>query len=137
MQEISKVADCCLIGGKAEEHLLREINTLSGNVAQVFPGTLTLGQIAALLSKTDLLLSVDTGPLHIGQAVGTCTLGLFGPTDPGIWGPRGSRDCVIYRPVECSPCWGKGECNGHGCMKNISSQEVIETAIKLLQKQQS
>lgn len=137
LQAISKVADCCLIGGKTEEKLLGEINALSGNVAQVFPGTLTLGQIAALLKTTDLLLSVDTGPLHIGQAVGTRTLGLFGPTDPGIWGPRGIDDGVIYRPVACSPCWGKGECMGHLCMENISSQEVIEVAMTMLGKEKS
>ena len=136
LQEISKVADCCLIGGKAEQNFLEEINKLSGDVAQVFPGTLTLGQIAALLNTTDLLLSVDTGPLHIGQAVGTCTLGLFGPTDPGIWGPRGSQDEVIYRPVDCSPCWGKGDCAGHQCMNNITPHQVIETAMRMLGKEE-
>lgn len=132
VQQISKVADCCLIGGKAEEQVLEEINQLSGNVSQVFAGTLSLGQVAALLKITDLLLSVDTGPLHIGQAVGTPTLGLFGPTDPGIWGPRGSKDCIIYKPADCSPCWGKGECSGHQCMANILPEEVIAMAMKML-----
>jgi predicted lipopolysaccharide heptosyltransferase III len=132
LQEISKIANCCLIGGKAEQNLLNEINELSGNVGQVFAGTLTLGQVAALLKATDLLLSVDTGPLHIGQAVGTPTLGLFGPTDPGVWGPRGNKDCVIYRPEDCSPCWGRGECRGHRCMANILPEEVIEMAMTML-----
>lgn len=134
LQEISQVADCCLIGGKAEANLLEEINALAGNVAQVFAGTLTLGQVAALLKRTDLLLSVDTGPLHIGQAVGTLTLGLFGPTDPGIWGPRGINDGIIYKPVECSPCWGKGECLGHRCMNTILPEEVIEMAMVMLKE---
>lgn len=134
VQEISQVADCCLIGGKAEANLLEEINEGSCNVAQVFAGNLTLGQVTALLKRADLLLSVDTGPLHIGQAVGTPTLGLFGPTDPGIWGPRGSEDYVIYRPVECSPCWGKGECRGHRCMTTILPEEVIKMAMTMLKK---
>ncbi|MDF2635485.1 MAG: rfaQ 3 [Pelosinus sp.] len=135
LQEVSQVADCCLIGGKAEINLLEEINALSGNVAQVFAGNLTLGQVAALLVRADLLLSVDTGPLHIGQAVSTPTLGLFGPTDPGIWGPRGSKDCIIYRPVDCSPCWGKGECREHRCMANILPEEVIGLAMTMLKEQ--
>lgn len=134
IREISAQADCCLIGGKAETALLNEINDLSGNAAQVFDGTLTLGQVAALLKRADLLISVDTGPLHIGQAVGTPILGIFGPTDPHIWGPRNPHDSVIYNPVDCSPCWGKGECNGHRCMADILPEEVIKRALGMIKR---
>lgn len=137
LRELSQQADCCLIGGKTEKELLDEINRLSGNVAQVFDGSLTLGQVAALLKRTDLLISVDTGPLHIGQAVGAPVLAIFGPTDPHIWGPRNANDSVIYKPVTCSPCWGKGECKEHLCMVGILPEEVIGVATAMLQRSQN
>ena len=130
--ELSKVAECCLIGGKLEEPFLNEINELAGKCAQVYGGTLTLGQVAALIQMADGMISVDTGPLHIAQAVHTTVLGLFGPTDPVIWGPRNKQDIIFYNKVECSPCWGKGLCPNHQCMLMIDSDRVIASAIKML-----
>ncbi len=132
IREISKYADCCLIGGKVEEPFLNEINELAGKCAQVYGGTLTLGQVAALIQRADLMISVDTGPLHMGQAVNTPVIGLFGPTDPAIWGPRNKKDIIIYHKVECSPCWGKGPCPEHQCMAKIDRDEVIASAMELL-----
>ena len=102
--EISTYADCYLIGGKAEEDFLNEINDLAGSCAEVYGGTLTLGQSAALIQMADVMISVDTGPLHIAQAVHTPVLALFGPTNPAIWGPRNKQDIIFYHKVECSPC---------------------------------
>jgi len=132
IREISKSADCCLIGGKVEEPFLNEINELAGKCAQVYGGTLTLGQVAALIQRADLMISVDTGPLHIAQAVNTPVIGLFGPTDPAIWGPRNKKDIIIYNQVECSPCWGRGPCPEHQCMAKIDRHEVIASARELL-----
>ena len=132
ISEISQYADCCLIGGKAEQPLLNEINELSGQRGKVYGGIFTLGQSAALIHMADLMISVDTGPLHIAQAVNTPVLALFGPTDPYGWGPRNQHDKIIYNKIECSPCWGKGPCPNHQCMVAIESHTVIESAIEML-----
>ena len=95
------------------------------NKERVLAGTLSLQEIAALIKISDVLLSVDTGPLHISQGVNTPVVALFGPTDPKIWGPRNSNDKIIYKKIECSPCWGKGKCEDNICMEKIDAIEVI------------
>ncbi|WP_346353559.1 glycosyltransferase family 9 protein [Azotosporobacter soli] len=120
-----------LIGGQREKAALDQIREMAEGQGEVLAGELTLPQVAALLQQSDLLVSVDTGPLHIGQGVGIPTLALYGPTDPAIWGPRGVRDRVIYHP-DCEPCWGKGDCLEKKCMANISQAEVIKNAMEML-----
>ncbi|HWQ62115.1 MAG TPA: glycosyltransferase family 9 protein [Negativicutes bacterium] len=126
VKELAPDADCCLIGGKAEGPLLAEINRSADGMAQVLPGTLTLGELAALVKKADLVVTVDTAPLHIAQAVGTPVVALFGPTDPRIWGPRGPRDVVLQAPAECSPCWGRTACNDNKCLATIDARTVTK-----------
>ncbi|MEN6414727.1 MAG: glycosyltransferase family 9 protein [Veillonellales bacterium] len=135
LQSLSSQADCCLIGGPKEQACLEQINHRAGNLAQVFGGTLTLGESSALISQADLLITVDTAPLHIAQAVDTPVLALFGPTDPKGWGPRGPRDIVLQAPAACAPCWGKGNCERHACMEQISSDQVVSAALNMLGKQ--
>lgn len=130
--ELSKQADCCLIGGGKEAEQLQVINERSGGKAQVFGGTLSLGEIAALLKIADLLITVDTGPLHIAQGVGTKVLALFGPTDPAVWGPRGKKDIVLQSEEDCSPCWGKTDCQENTCMQQLTAERVIATAQQML-----
>jgi predicted lipopolysaccharide heptosyltransferase III len=132
IQALSPVADCCLIGGQAEGPLLEQINRKAADVAQVYPGTLTLGELAALTKEADLVVTVDTAPLHIAQAVGTPVVALFGPTDPRIWGPRGPRDVVLQVPAECSPCWGRAACSDNKCVNLLSADQVTSAALILL-----
>ena len=97
------------------------------NKERVLAGTLSLQEIAALIKISDVLLSVDTGPLHISQGVNTPVVALFGPTDPKIWGPRNSNDKIIYKKIDCSPCWGKGVCEKNSCMEKIEVEEIVAT----------
>lgn len=129
IRRLAPVAACYLIGGRGEQRQLEEINASSGSLAGVLAGTLTLGEVAALIEKAKLLVTVDTGPMHIANAVGTPAVALFGPTDPKGWGPRGASDIVLQHPVNCSPCWGKRPCEDHQCMKNLDTDTVISAAI--------
>ena len=132
IRELAAVADIGLIGGKAEKEYLEEINQSAGNLARVYGGVFDLKQLAALMAEADLLISVDTAPLHIAQAVGTPVLALFGPTDPVTWGPRGERDFVFYHQADCSPCWGKSKDCDHRCMASIKPDDVVRKAIEML-----
>ena len=132
IRRLVPAAECYLIGARHEAGKLTQINKSAGDLAGELAGTLTLGELAALIAEARLLITVDTGPMHIANAVGTPVVALFGPTDPRGWGPRGPRDIVLQRPVECSPCWGKSECNDHRCMEMISSDELIEKALSRL-----
>ena len=65
----------------------------------------SLEKTAALLRRCDLLVSNDTGIMHLAAAMGTPTVGLFGPNSPRYWAPLGSRATYVYdTKVACSPC---------------------------------
>lgn len=85
-----------LIGGLNDAALLQQAAHEAGLAqSRVLAGSLTLPELAAFLRRAALLVTVDTGPLHIAQAVRCPTVAVFGPTDPRIWGPRGEYDVVI------------------------------------------
>lgn len=92
---------------------------------------LGLRLLAAVLSRLDLVISNDTGPLHLGQAVGTPVLGLFGPTDPGRVGPRGPRDRVLKVPPTCDPCVERS-CQEPTCMDQLEEEAVLWAALDML-----
>ncbi|MDT8903820.1 lipopolysaccharide heptosyltransferase II [Anaeroselena agilis] len=127
----SQDGDCYLIGGQAEKESLEKLNALSGGAATVLAGTLSISELAALLQAVDLLISVDTGPLHIAGAVGTPILGLFGRSDFRVWGPKGVNSKVLCTQPPCWPCYQR-ECDHHDCMGKLGPAEVIATAVAML-----
>jgi len=87
-------------------------------------GATTLRELAALYRRAALVVSTDSGPMHIAAAVGTPVVALFGPTDAKRTGPYGERHTVISAPVECRPCLRK-KCHSPICMKGIDVEEVF------------
>ena len=86
-----------------------------------------LDMLISLLKRADLVISGDTGPLHMAVALGTRVIGLYGPTDPYRTGPIGGNNLVIYKDeLECVPCRKRRCDRGHECMELISSEEVLE-----------
>jgi len=97
-------------------------------------GATDLVQLSALLARARLLVTNDTGPMHLAAAVGTPLLALFGSTDPVVCGPRGRAPTkVLYEKVECSPCYLE-ECPvpGHPCLDRFSVDRVFESAKAML-----
>ncbi len=96
-------------------------------------GATSLPELTALLAASDLLVSGDSGPLHIACAVGTPVVALHGPTDPAISGPA-ARDAVVLRlGLWCSPCYdasATAECRFGNpvCMKRLSPDLVFAAA---------
>jgi len=88
---------------------------------------LTLSQVAALLVRADLYLGNDSGITHLAAAVGTQTIALFGPSDPGQWAPRGKWVTVLRHPVECSPCDVAlmKECTHRRCLTAFLPDEIL------------
>ncbi|MCK5083845.1 MAG: hypothetical protein KAR31_13130, partial [Candidatus Omnitrophica bacterium] len=81
-----------------------------------------------LMKKANLVISGDSGPLHIANSVGSEVIGLFGPTRPEITGPRGSgRAHIIQYDVGCNrePCYHL-MCPDNICMQSITAGEVLE-----------
>jgi heptosyltransferase-2 len=95
-------------------------------------GTLTLRQSAEVIRRAALLVTNDSAPLHLAQAVGTPTVAIFGPTVPAFgFGPRGPRDRVVeLRGLPCRPCSAHGpqRCplGHHRCMQSLSVEDVLQ-----------
>ncbi|MBW2600010.1 MAG: glycosyltransferase family 9 protein [Deltaproteobacteria bacterium] len=87
-------------------------------------GQTTLRDLAYLYSLSGLLITTDSGPMHIAAAVNTPTVALFGPTDPSRTGPYGKGHIVVRKEMPCSPCFLK-KCDTKRCMKEIGVDEVF------------
>lgn len=95
-------------------------------------GRTDLGELAALLRTAKLLISNDSAPLHLADALETPALALFGPTDPRKYGPRSPRSLVARNRVFCSPC-ERAQCRfGHECLSELSPDAVYRSAQQLL-----
>ncbi|HEX5692584.1 MAG TPA: glycosyltransferase family 9 protein [Roseiflexaceae bacterium] len=127
-----------LTGGPSEVALVDDI---AGRMA-VHPPTLagqtSVGQLAALLRRADLVMGVDSGPLHLAAAQGAPTLHLYGPGDAGRFGPWGApeRHIVVREPLWCSPCGVFDACprglERPECMEAIRVERVVSVARGML-----
>jgi heptosyltransferase II len=91
-------------------------------------GKTNIRQLAALLKRAKVLVTNDSAPLHLGCAVGTKVLAIFGPTSPEKYGPTGDLDIVMSTKLSCSPCESATCKFNYECMKLIPSEDVFETA---------
>jgi heptosyltransferase-1 len=86
---------------------------------------------AAVLERLDLLVTGDTGPMHLAHAVGTPVVAVFGPSDPARYAPRGTRDRIMRIDLPCSPCnrirLPPVRCTGHtpDCLAGIDTAQVL------------
>lgn len=122
-----------LIGSQREILIGQQIMNLTKHKPVNLMGNTSLSQLTALMKRSHLLIGNDGGPMHIAAAVGCPVLGLFGPTDPAVWGPRGSNVKVIYKGLNCEECFypdcSRGE---QSCMRQITVEEVCQTAQSML-----
>ncbi len=87
-------------------------------------GRTPLKELASLYKQANLVISVDTGTMHLAAAVGTPVIALFGPTAPWRTGPFGKQHKVIYHGLFCQPCFKK-KCPTRLCLKTIKVEEVM------------
>src|SRR5436309_5795796 len=124
-----------LTGSKNERPMLEEIARNLQSPA-VLVTDATIGQLAALQAKALVVLSVDSGPLHLAVSQGTPTIQLFGPTDPRIFGPWGicERHIVLASTHRCPTCptipcgrlhFPPEALVDHPCVRLITEQQVL------------
>jgi lipopolysaccharide heptosyltransferase I len=112
-----------VLWGPGEEDLARSIVAASGGAARLAPST-RLGDLVELARAAALVISGDTGPLHIATAVGTPTVAIFGPTDPRRNGPWDPRDAVVSRYDSCG-CHYDRRCHEPAwCLESVGVPEV-------------
>ena len=120
-----------LTGGEAGplERIRARMKTRAVNLG----GRTTLRELACLYEQAALVVTTDSGPMHLAAAVGTPLVALFGPTDPRRTGPYGPGHRVIRRELTCMPCFRK-RCETKQCMREIEVREVFTAVQEILQE---
>jgi ADP-heptose:LPS heptosyltransferase len=94
--------------------------------------------VAAILQRCDVMITGDTGPMHLGAAVGTPIVAVFGPSDPRRYAPRGASDRVVRIDLPCAPCnrirLPPARCRGRipDCLALLDADRVLEAALAVL-----
>ena len=123
-----------LIGSKDEADVSTEVTSRMRNRPIVLTGKTTLDQITAVLAGVDLIVTNDTGPAHIGAALGRPTIVIFGPTNPLTTRPFSPAAEILRHPPDCAPCMLRDCPIDHRCMTAITVDEVFERSHALLKR---
>ena len=95
-------------------------------------GQTTLEQLIDEFRKCRLLLTNDTGTMHLASLLGVPTVAIFGSTDPRLTGPLGDRHIIVRHQVECSPCFLRKCPIDFRCMKAVGVDEVTDAVLSIL-----
>ena len=125
-------ANVAFTGASADGPIIDDIRRRMQAKSLDLSGKTDLMTLAALYEKADLVISTDTGPMHLAAAVETPVVALFGPTAPWRTGPYGGHHRVIRIKTACSPCF-KRNCDRPSCMQQIDSETVFRAAGDILQ----
>src|SRR3972149_1469254 len=117
-----------------EKKEIRRIQAYMKTTAINLAGETSRRELACLYRQAAVVVTTDSGPMHIAAAVGAPVAALFGPTDPIRTGPYGKGHRVIRSNLSCSPCFLK-KCPTRECMYQISVDEVFHAVGDLLMTQ--
>ena len=124
-----------LLGGPSETDLAARVGSrLPSNVTVNLSGKVPVDELACLISRLDLLLTNDSGPMHIAAATKTPVVALFGPGDPLLNGPYTQPELyrVIRKEVLCDRPCGVKRCSHLSCLDLIAPEEVAAACAELL-----
>lgn len=130
-RRLAKRARVAVVGGPAEAELGERVAREVGGLCVA--GKTSVTQLAAALARSKLLVTNDTGPMHVADAVGTPIVAVFGPTDWVETPPWGKGHSIVRREMDCSPC-KRRVCplKHHDCMKKLTVDEVWRECEKRL-----
>jgi ADP-heptose:LPS heptosyltransferase len=134
-----------LTGTRSDAAVLDEVRSAlpPDRVIDLAAADTDLLTVAAVLARADLMITGDTGPMHLAAAVGTPIVAVFGPSDPRRYAPRGPRDRIVRVDLPCAPCnrirRPPARCTGvtPDCLTLVAADRVIEAATAVLHERAS
>lgn len=126
-----------VVAGDADRASFEIVDGRCGR-AVVRASGLSLRELAALLQRAALVIGLDSGPLHLAAAMGAPTLGIFGPSDPGVSTPYGSSHRLARAALPCMPCFHgfdfHRQCplGTRACLNDLAVEDVARTAFAML-----
>ena len=128
----------CLVAGEADAPHVKQMSRAMREPALNFAGRLSVGELAALLRRARLLISNDSGPVHVAAAVGTPVVDIFGRNQRGLsplrWGPLGEGHVVLHKEVGCVTCLAHNCDIEFLCLTSLSVEEVYRAAVSVLER---
>jgi len=126
-----------ILGSRAEKEDAQEIKVIAPECIDL-TGKTSLRDVTYILKKSELLITADSGLMHIAYAAGTPTVSLFGSGIESKWAPRGPAHFVINKRISCSPCTRFGytpRCKkNRECLSLITAEEIVAAAERMLRE---
>jgi lipopolysaccharide heptosyltransferase I len=107
---------------------LEDVRRIRHSAAIDISGRTSLQQMAGILSKCDVVIGGDTGPVHLASALGVPLIAVFGGSDVRETSPIAANAVILKKDFPCSPCRGHATCNDMACLSAITAQEVFAAA---------
>ena len=130
------VVKIILVGTADNEKIAKEIRAAVQAPIIDLTGLTSIGQLASLLKRCRLLISNDSGPVHIAAAMGTPVISIFGRNQAGLsprrWGPLGQNDVILHKEVGCEICLAHNCMIDFECLKAIKTQDVLDATKAIL-----
>ena len=123
-----------LTGGPAEQEIGADIVKAMAQEPVNLIGQTSVREMMAVLERCDLMITNDSGPMHVAAALGVPIVAIFGPTDHTTTSPRTDKCRILRHEVECSPCMLRQCPIDHRCMEGVTAEQVIDAAAALLEQ---
>jgi ADP-heptose:LPS heptosyltransferase len=122
--------------GSAEDRdeIAAVLNEAGGSRIYNWAGTTNLRELAYLCKRASVVISTDSGPMHLAAVLNTPVVALFGPTAPWRTGPHGNNHRVLRMELDCSPCFQR-TCDTVECMTAIEVDDVFRAVVEQLEKE--
>jgi heptosyltransferase-1 len=124
-----------LVGGADEEGPCEAVASATRAPTANLAGKTTIADVMAIIDRASILISNDSGPMHIAAALDRPVVAVFGPTNPNRTGPYSTRSRVVRRELACSPCYlrKRSACPyDHRCMQELAVEAVLPRVDALL-----
>ncbi len=123
------------VGVEAERQIVADVQARMRGEAIPLVGETDFRELASILHVSDMFIGNDSGPMHLAAAVGTPTIGLYGPGDPTRFAPAGEKCRTLRGRTDC-PCVGQGaetcRLGATGCVSEIRVVDVIRSVESML-----
>lgn len=129
-------AKIVVIGGESDKEAGSKVASLIKGTCLDLSGKTTVADLASIFRRSNLLISNDSGPVHIACAVGAPVVAIFGRSDRGLsplrWGPTGGRSVILHKATGCEVCLAHNCAKGFACLDAVTVDEVVDAALGLL-----
>jgi heptosyltransferase-1 len=123
-----------IVGARSDRSVVDELMSRMKRPPVDLCGKTGIKDLIALFRRVRVLITNDSGPMHVAAAVGTPVVALFGPTDPARTGPYGAGHVALRSDIPCSPCLHRGCTNAlkMECLTSIGPEQVIHEALEVI-----